>query len=111
MTDAIVQGVVSNLVKEVQGVGTRSQASESYKKLLPSLLRKGIDSVDFSMFSFSTRNEILNAMGDEYIRRGNFEDAQKSFVLASNKVKLQELGDEYARVGLFAKAVESFKLG
>ena len=39
----------------------------SFKKIVPALIKKGIDNVNLSMFTPEVRNELLNAAGDEFV--------------------------------------------
>ena len=68
---------------------------------MPVLLEKGIDNVNLSMFDDATRSKLLNALGEEYIRRGNMNDSVKAFILAGNRARLVEVGEHYEEVGLF----------
>ena len=52
---------------------TKNQSMDSegsFSKLVPVILKKGIENVNLSMFTDETRNQILEAVGDEYVKRG-----------------------------------------
>src|SRR3990167_8162857 len=81
-----------------------------FKKVVPALLRKGLDSVNLSMFDDVTKRELLNAVGDEYVKKGDVAEAIKAFLMAGNRLKLMQIGDNYVKEGLFNNAIDVYKL-
>jgi hypothetical protein len=78
MDDTIINNLVTNIAKEADTVIKKDKGIQGFKRILPSLMEKGLDKVDLSMFSFEMRTGIINSMGEEYIRRGNLDDAQRA---------------------------------
>ena len=81
-----------------------------FKKIVPALLRKGLDNVNLSMFDEFTKRELLNAVGDEYVKKGNVSEAIKAFLMAGNKPKLVSIGDNYVKENLFNNAIDVYKV-
>ncbi|MEK6828484.1 MAG: hypothetical protein AABX78_03980, partial [Nanoarchaeota archaeon] len=97
----IVKKMVSEIADSNEKFMSKSQDLENFKRIVPVLLEKGIDNVNLSMFDEGTKSKLLNALGEEYVRRGNMNDSVKSFILAGNRQRLVEVGEHYEEVGLF----------
>src|SRR3989344_2801157 len=80
-----IKASIKQLVEENEG-------ASSFAKIVPSIVKKGIDNVNLNMFDENTRNGLLNAAGDEFVKRGDFVQAVKSFVLTKNVSKLKKVG-------------------
>ena len=80
------------------------------KKIVPSILRKGIENLNLSMFDEETKRKLLNATGEELMKKGDMLEAEKAFVLTDNKEKLIEIGDGFIKVGMFSQAIDAFKM-
>ena len=83
---------------------------ENFKRIVPVLMEKGIENVNLSMFDDHTKSELFNALGEEYLRKGNLNEAIKSYILAGNKQRLTEVGQHYEEVGLFSNAIDTYRL-
>jgi tetratricopeptide (TPR) repeat protein len=95
---------IKNLIEENEG-------ASSFAKIVPSIVKKGIDEVNLNMFDDHTREGLLNASGDEFVKRGDFVQAVKSFLLTKNVNKLNEIGDIFSSRGQFNQAIEIYNLG
>jgi len=82
--DKIVKKMVAEIADSNERFMSHSQDIENFKRIVPVLLEKGIDNVNLSMFDEGTKSKLLNALGEEYTRRGNMNDAVKAFILAGN---------------------------
>src|SRR3989338_4286183 len=109
--DRIVKKMVAEIADSNEKfMGHQSQDMENFKRIVPVLLEKGIDNVNLSMFDEATKSKLLNALGEEYIRRGNMNDSVKAFILAGNRQRLVEVGEHYEEVGLFTNAIDTYRL-
>ena len=91
---------------------TKNQAMDSegsFSKLVPVILKKGIENVNLSMFTDETRNQILEAVGDEYVKRGATK-ALSTFLLIGNRQKIVTIGDNYLNMGMYDQAIESYNV-
>src|SRR3989338_3031706 len=95
----LMHKIVNNLVEQ-----TTQQPDEvnNFKKILPSLIEKGIDNINLSMFNEETKKQLLAVLGDEYARKGRLNDAIKAYILAGDRQKLIAIGDDYQKLGLFS---------
>ena len=84
--------------------------TNKFNKIVPALLKKGLDNINLSMFSPELKFSILTALGEGYKRKGNLNDAVKSFVLAGNREKLNEVAKDYERLLQFHNCIEVYKL-
>ena len=83
--------------------------SNQFRQLVPYILEKGLDNINLSMFSEDMKAELLNAVGEEYLKRGQVRESIKTFTLVRNREKLVEIGDYHLKVGLFVHAVEAYQ--
>src|SRR3989344_2412688 len=81
-----------------------------FSKIIPALMKKGLDNANLSMFSEEKKKELLNAAGDEYLKRNQVSEALKLYKMTDNKEKLLGIGDEHFKLGLFSYAIEAYKL-
>src|SRR3990167_3911191 len=88
--DKIVKKMVAEIADSNERFMSHSQDIENFKRIVPVLLEKGIDNVNLSMFDEATKSKLLNALGEEYIRRGNMNDSVKAFILAGNRQRRSE---------------------
>jgi len=98
-----LEGNIKQLVEENEGGG-------SFAKIVPSIVKKGIDNVNLNMFDDETRYGLLNASGDEFLKRGDFVQSVKSFLLTKNVNKLNEVGDVFSSRGQYNQAIEIYNL-
>src|SRR3990172_1602602 len=110
MDEKILQKVVSNVAENVSEIRQREAKLSNFRQILPALLEKGLENINLSMFDDQTRVSLLNAFGDEYVRKGRLPEAMKSFILAGNRDKLTDLGADYEKVGLYTNAIECYRL-
>ena len=74
--DTIVKKMVAEIVDSNEKfMSHSSQDMENFKRIVPVLLEKGIDNVNLSMFDDATRGKLLNALGEEYVRRGDMNNS------------------------------------
>jgi len=92
--ETVLTSLVNSLAKEAEQTMQSEREAAKFRQLLPALLNRGIDNIDFSMFGPEMRYSILDLMGDEFIRRGNLAEAQKAFVLSSNQPRLSIVADD-----------------
>ena len=78
----IVKKIVSDIADSNQKFMNSTSDLDNFKRIVPVLLEKGIDNVNLSMFDDATRGKLLNALGEEYIRKGNMNDSVKAFIQA-----------------------------
>src|SRR3989338_10764318 len=82
----------------------------AFSRVIPALIKKGLDNVNLSMFSEEKKKELLNAAGEEYLKRNQVTEAIRVFKSTGNLDKLVIIGNEQARVGLFSHAIEAYRL-
>jgi tetratricopeptide (TPR) repeat protein len=87
-----------------------SDDENSFRKIVPALLRKGLDKVDLSMFDEKSKIDLLNAAGEEYLRKGDNINAMKAFMFTSNKQGLIKVGDAFKEVSLYSNSVDAYNL-
>jgi len=63
----------NEIMDEVQKVD-----DAEFSKIVPALLKKGIDNIDLSMFGDEAKIDLLNRAGDELYKRGNYAEAIKA---------------------------------
>ncbi|MEK6835276.1 MAG: hypothetical protein AABX61_03375 [Nanoarchaeota archaeon] len=102
--------MVDDIKRNIRQLVEENEGSGSFAKIVPSIVKKGIDSVNLNMFDDSTRGGLLNAAGDEFVKRGDFVQAVKSFVLTKNVLKLDEIGDIFSSRGQYNQAIEIYNL-
>ncbi|MEM4247549.1 MAG: hypothetical protein QXF14_04495, partial [Candidatus Woesearchaeota archaeon] len=63
--ELLMKKVVSNLVDQTNIVKQSETTSnaDNFKKILPTLLEKGLDNINLSMFNEVTRRHVLNVLG------------------------------------------------
>ena len=108
--EKIMKQMVTNIVENNEKVLGQEVDTNKFSKIVPTLLKKGLDNINLSMFSPELKFSILTALGEGYKRKGNLNDAVKSFVLAGNKEKLNEVAKDYERLLQFHNCIEVYKL-
>src|SRR3989344_2572395 len=106
--DKTMRKIVMDLV-ENSGFIKSQEEFNKFSKIVPSLLKKGIDNLNLSMFSPELKNNILVALGEGYRKKGNLHEAAKSFLLAENKAKLNSVGEDYERLLQYDNCIEIYK--
>src|SRR3989338_2005211 len=61
-----------------------------FSKIIPALMKKGLENANLSMFSEEKKKELLNAAGEEYLKRNQVLEAIKIFKMTDNKLRLVE---------------------
>ena len=97
-------------VAGVANVEFKMSEEQSFKKIMPMLIDRGIDKIDFSMFNEELKISLLNEMGDEYLKKGVLENAIKAFLLTSNREKLVKVGKEYQKLGKYVDVLNTFNV-
>src|SRR3989344_1711717 len=95
--ERIVQKLVTDIVEKNAGILNPKEDPNKFSKMVPSLMKKGIDNLNLSMFNHELKFNILSALGEEYRRKGNLSDAVKTFVLAGNQEKLNQVARQNKR--------------
>lgn len=95
---------------DYQKIGVNSGDDNSFRKIVPALLRKGLDKVDLSMFDEKSKIDLLNAAGDEYLRKGDNTNAMKAFIFTNNRQGLIQVGDAFKEVNLYSNAVDAYNI-
>ena len=108
--DEIIKRMVGNIVEKNQEFLIQKDDTNKFDKMVPQLLRKGVDNLNLSMFSPEMKFNLLTALGEAYRRKGNLNDAVKSFILAGNRKKLDEIGEDYERLLQFENCIEVYKM-
>ena len=109
--EKIMKKMVTDIVTNNEKVLDQQQVdTNKFSKIVPTLLKKGLDNINLSMFSPELKFSILTALGEGYKRKGNLNDAVKSFVLAGNREKLNEVAKDYERLLQFHNCIEGFKM-
>lgn len=108
--DKILQKVVSNVNETVLEMRKKEEKLNNFKRILPALLEKGLDNINLSMFDEDTKLALLNAFGDEFVRKGRLQEAMNAFILAGSRSKLTAIGEDYEKVGLLSSAIDCYRL-
>ena len=106
--EQIVKKMVTTIVEHNEKIINHNQDINKFSRIVPSLMKKGFDSLNLSMFSPEVKCGLLSALGEEYRRKGNLNDAVKSFVIAGNKEKLNEVAEDYEKLFQFDNAIEVY---
>jgi len=64
-----------------------------FSKVIPALMKKGLENINLSMFSEDKKRELLNAAAEEYFKRNQIGDAMKVFKMTGNRIRLTAIGD------------------
>ncbi len=103
---------MDHIKKEVKGLVEKynNQGNATYEKMVPIILRKGVDNVNLSMFGEEMRNNIMNSVGEELIKKGKVAEAIKAFVATNNSERLVNIGDDFSSKGMYSDAIDCYKL-
>lgn len=63
--------------------------------LAAKIVEKGLDRMDFSILPDSLKFDILSATAELFLKRNDFENALRAFVIANNKVRMVEIGRQF----------------
>src|SRR3989338_6491224 len=110
MENQIVKKMVSEIVESNEKLITGKKEDNKFIKIVPALMKRGVDNLNLSMFNPELKFSILTALGDEYQRKGNLNDAVKTFVLAGNQDRLNHVAEDYERIGQMDNCIEVYKL-
>src|SRR3989338_523619 len=106
----VVKRVVDEIVESNREILSQQADPSKFTKLVPQLIKKGLNNLNLSMFNPELKFGILTAMGKEYRKKGNLNDAVKAFVLASNTDMLNDVAEDYERIMQFDNCIEVYKL-
>src|SRR3989338_9774467 len=100
----------SHLTKHIPAlVKAYTKEEETCERMVPLLIKKGIDNINLEMFSEDMQRSILNALAEELVKKGRMQDAIKTFSRTSNLQRLVEIGDSYSAVSLFGNAIDCYE--
>ncbi len=108
--DYYVKKTVSEIVENNKEFIAADRSNNPFKKIVPALVTKSLEDLDLSMFSPETRACLLEALGDEYVRRGNLPNAVKAFLIAQLPDKIVSVGQSYEILQEHDKAIEAYRL-
>ena len=103
---------MEHIKKEVKGLVEKYHGKDSatYEKMVPIILKKGVENVNLSMFGEEMRNNIMNSVGEELIKKGKVTEAVKAFVATKNNAKLVSIGNDFCSKGMFSDAIDCYQL-
>src|SRR3989344_321227 len=81
----------------------------AFSRVIPALMKKGLDNVNLSMFSEEKKKELLNAAAEEYLKRNQVLDAIEVYKLAGEKERLARIGDKCLEEGHITEAIAAYK--
>src|SRR3989344_6559545 len=105
-----INNMVMGIVENNNNILRLEQDTSKFGKIVPYLLKKGVDNLNLSMFNPELRNNILIALGEAYRKKGNLHDAARCFILAENKERLNIIGGEYESLLQLDNSIEVYKL-
>jgi len=105
-----IEKYMPGIMKTIDSGLNQKEDTDTHKRLVPALIRKGIDSINLSMFNEDTKKKLLNAAGTELFKKGRFQEAVKAFSATSNKEKLIEVGDYYVNINMYDPAIDTYKV-
>ena len=101
----------SGLIKSHSSQQEKKMAKKtSFEKIVPRIIEKGFENVNLSMFNEEMKKEILQAAGDEYVKRGMMTNAIKVFAIISNTKRLVEIGIKFEDETNYKGAIEAYSL-
>ena len=101
-----IERVVPRIMEDISSV-----EKDRPLKIIPAIMKKGIDNINLSMFNEELRRRLLNATGDEYFKRGFIVEAIKAFTLTGNSQKLIEVGDHMVNTSMYSHATDAYSAG
>jgi len=103
---------MDHIKNEVKGLVEKynNQGHATYEKMVPIILKKGIECVNLSMFGEEMRNNIMNSVGEELVKKGKVSEAVKAFVATNNSQRLVNIGDDFSSKGMYSDAIDCYKL-
>ncbi len=108
MDHAAIQHVVSKTLETAQQVEKAQPDIRKFGKLVPTLIERGIEGINLSMFDDTTKQAILTEVGDECLRKGKINEAVKAYVYAGGRDRLIALGENYENMGMYSSAVDMY---
>ena len=88
----VISKLVGDIVEKNQQFLSETRNHEKFKSLVPFLMQKNIDDIDFSMFDHDTRLHLLNALGAEHLKTFLFHGPREDGANACLVVGYQDLG-------------------
>ncbi len=76
--------------------------------LINQIVKKGLDSVDFSMLNPELKKFLLTGAGELLIKEGRIEEGIRAMAIADNKEKLNEYGKYFFEQNKIAYAALAF---
>ena len=70
---------MDHIKKAVPGLVEKFNArgNETYEKMVPIILKKGVDNVNLAMFSDEMRGNVLNAVAEKLLKKGKNPGSNK----------------------------------
>src|SRR3989344_3038218 len=96
---------ISKLMDDVQKV-----EDAEFSKIVPALLKKGVDNIDLSMFGDVDKSDLLNRAGDELFKRGNYPEAIRAYKAADEFQRLLQVGELCMQKDKLDFAIEIFNI-
>ena len=78
--ELVMQKMVREMAESSKGQLERPSLSEPVRRLVPVLMQRGLDDMNLSMLSPELKQELINHVGNEYLRKGNVKEAKKAFI-------------------------------
>ncbi len=103
-----IQRVVSKTLETANQVEKTQPDIRKFGKLVPTLIERGIEGINLSMFDDTTKQAILTEVGDECLRKGKINDAVKAYVFAGSRDRLVALGENYEGMGMYSNAIDMY---
>lgn len=106
--DPAIQRVVSKTLETANQVGKAQTDIRKFGKLVPTLIERGIEGINLSMFDDATKQAILTEVGDECLRKGKINEAVKAYIYAGVQDRLIALGENYESMGMYSNAIDMY---
>lgn len=105
---AAIQRVVSKTLETANQIEKAQPDIRKFGKLVPTLIERGIEGINLSMFDDTTKQAILTEVGDECLRKGKINEAVKAYVFAGARDRLVALGENYESMGMYSNAIDMY---
>ena len=98
-----LKNIVPELVQKFN-----AEKEDTFKRMVPIVLKKGLENTNLDMFGEDMQRGILNAVAEELVKKGRTKEAIAAYMKAKNKDKLIEIGDSYKNMNMFSHAIECY---
>jgi tetratricopeptide (TPR) repeat protein len=108
---AIPETIMVDQIKERAAELVQQYSNETdntFRRMVPIVLKKGLENINLEMFSEEIRTGILNAVAEELVKKGRTKEAITAYMKAKNQPKLIEIGDSYRNMNMFSHAIECY---